>query len=120
MSPNLRTVVTWAPRVMGMAMALFLSLFALDAFSGRAPGEAILAFAIHLAPAAVLAVVVAAAWRMPIIGAVAFAALAIGYAAMVAGRPDWILVISGPLALTAVMYGVSAYVQVQTASHVNS
>jgi CHASE2 domain-containing sensor protein len=94
-----------------MAMALFLSLFALDAFPGRTPIEALGAFAIHLVPAAVLAVVVAAAWRMPIIGAVAFAGLAVGYAAMVAGRLDWILVISGPLGLTAVMYAISAYVR---------
>jgi hypothetical protein len=94
-----------------MAMVLFLSLFALDAFSGRAPIEALGAFAIHLAPAALVAGVVAAAWRLPIIGAVLFAALAIGYAVMVAGRLDWILVISGPLGLIAVMYAISASVR---------
>jgi hypothetical protein len=89
-------------------MVLFLALFALDAFHGQPPGQAVADFAMHLLPAAVVLAVVAVSWRHPWIGAAAFAAMAIGYAAMVPRRPDWILVISGPLALIALLFAVAA------------
>ena len=107
MSPQLRAFVIWAPRLLAMAMALFLALFALDAFEGQPFLQALLAFAIHLFPAAIVMAVVAAAWRHPWIGAAAFAALAVGYAAMVPHRLDWILIISGPLAMTAALFAMS-------------
>jgi hypothetical protein len=87
---------------------LFLALFALDAFDGRPVWQALPAFAVHLAPAAVVGAVVAAAWRHPWVGAAGFATLAIAYAAWAASRLDWILVISGPLALVAVLFALSA------------
>jgi hypothetical protein len=106
MSPRIRGVVIWAPRLMGLAVGLFLALFALDAFDGRPLAGALPDFALHAAPAAAVIAVVAIAWRHPWIGAAVFAALAIGYATMVPHRPDWILVISGPLAITAALYAV--------------
>ena len=110
MSPSIRATLIWMPRLAGLAMVLFLSLFALDAFSHPAsPGQALLAFAIHLAPAAAVAGVVAAAWRVPMLGAVLFTVLAAAYAASVSDRPDWIAVISGPLAAIALLYALSAY-----------
>jgi hypothetical protein len=108
MSPRLRSFLIWVPRLMGVALTLFLALFALDAFDGRPLTQALPDVLIHLAPAAVSALVVAAAWRYPWVGAVAFAALAIGYVAMVPHRLDWILVISGPLAVTAALFALSA------------
>ena len=107
MSPHVRTFVIWGPRVLGMAATAFTGLFALDAFDGRPLSEALPDFAIHLIPAAVVALAVAIAWRYPWLGAIGFGALAAGYAAMVPDRPDWILVISGPLALVAILFAVS-------------
>lgn len=115
MSPRIRAFVIWAPRLLGLAMALFLALFALDAFEGRPFMQALLAFAIHLLPSVVVMAVVAAAWRHPWIGAAAFAALAIAYAAMVPSRPDWILTISGPLALIATLFAMGAVEHRRTA-----
>ena len=109
MSPRIHVLLVWAPRLAGVAVTLFLALFALDAFDGRPLAEAIPAFVMHLAPAAIVAAVVAAAWRHPWVGAAGFAALATAYAAWVPQRPDWILVISGPLAVTAVLFGLSAF-----------
>jgi CHASE2 domain-containing sensor protein len=93
---------------MGLAVALFLGLFAFDSFDGRPLAVMLPAFALHLLPAAIVGLVVAAAWRHPLVGVVAFAMLAIGYAAWVPHRLDWILVISGPLALTAALHAMSA------------
>ena len=116
MSPRIRAFVVWAPRLLGLAMALFLALFALDAFEGQPFIQALLAFAIHLLPAAIVMAVVVASWRHPWIGAAAFAALAIAYAAMVPSRPDWILSISGPLALIATLFAMSAVEHRRTAA----
>jgi len=106
MSPHVRSWVVWVPRVMGIAAALFLVLFALDAFDGRSIAQVLPDFARHLIPAALVAAAVGLGWRFPWAGAAGFAALAIGYAVMVPQRIDWILAISGPLALTALLFAL--------------
>ena len=107
MSSTLKPLLYWTPRLVGVAVTLFVAAFALDAFDGRPFFEAIPGFLIHLLPAGVCAAVVAAAWRFHWIGAIGFGALAVGYALMVPSRPDWIAVISGPLALTALLFALS-------------
>jgi hypothetical protein len=88
-----------------MLAAFFLGLFALDAFSeGKPFVRAVGEFVIHLLPAAVVLAIVALAWRREWIGALAFGALAIAYAASVPSRVDWILVISGPLFVIGALY----------------
>jgi hypothetical protein len=96
-------------RLAGIGISLFLALFALDAFDGRPLAETLPAFAIHLWPAALCAVVVALGWRRWWAGAVGFAALAAAYAVGInglgpGGRLDWIVAISGPLAVTAMLF----------------
>jgi hypothetical protein len=108
MSPHVRAFVIWAPRIFGLILCLFAAMFALDAFDGRPVMEALPGFAIHLIPAAIVGVMVAVAWRFPWVGAVGFTGLAVTYAAMVPRRPDWILIISGPLLLTAVLFALGA------------
>jgi len=102
------TFVTWAPRVLGIAVTFFVAMFALDAFDGGPLSKTVPAFAIHLIPAAIVGLVAAGAWRHPWIGAAGFAALAGAYAMSVPERPDWILAISGPLGLTAALFVLSA------------
>ena len=108
MSPVLRTWLLWAPRAFGIALALFLGLFALDAFTGPPSWTMAPAFAMHLVPALIVAGAVVAAWRVPLVGTVLFALLAVGYAATAPPRLDWILLISGPLATVALLYAISA------------
>ena len=115
MSPQVRKLLQWAPRIAGIGVSLFAAVFALDAFDGRPLAEAIPGFVIHLAPAAVVGLVVAAGWRFPWLGAAGFGALAAAYAASVQTRLDWILVISGPLAATAVLFALSALFSERTA-----
>lgn len=107
MSPTTRTIVTWAPRLVGIATVLFLSLFALDSFNGRSFAQGLADFAVHLVPSVALAAVVLVAWRFPWVGAAVFGLLAAAYATNVTRHPDWVLLISGPLALTAVLYAAS-------------
>lgn len=108
MSSRIRTVAIWGPRLLGLAMAGFMALFALDAFGIGSLSQQIRDFVLHLVPAAIVAAVVAIAWRYPWAGAIGFVGLAVAYAAMSSDRPDWILVISGPLALLAVLFAISA------------
>ena len=95
----------WLPRVLGLLAALYLAVFALDAFGeGQPAGQALAGFALHLLPAVALLALVALAWRRAWVGALGFLALAAGYAVAARGRPDWILAVSGPLALVGVLY----------------
>lgn len=100
-------MLLWAPRIAGIAMALFLSLFALDAFDGRPFFTALPGFLIHLIPAFLVLAAVALAWRFPLIGALAFAGLALTYAITARWRLGWIAVIGGPLMLVAVLLVLS-------------
>jgi len=106
MSPRLERLLIWAPRLAGIAVALFVALFALDAFDGGPLAQTLPAFAIHLIPAAIVAAVVTVAWRHPWIGALGFGGLAVAYAASVPDHPGWILTISGPLVVTATLFAL--------------
>ena len=105
------TVVVWAPRLLGIGTALFLSVFALDAFGeGRGFWSALVPFLVHLWPACLLLVIVALAWRRAWIGSVLFLALAALYTILVAGARhhwDWMLLIGGPLAAVGALYLVA-------------
>ena len=108
MSAYSRRILFWAPRALGIAFALFLSMFALDVFGeGYGFWNTLLALAMHLIPTAIVAVVLVLAWRWEWIGVVLFAAAAILYLVNTLRHPDWILFISGPLFLIAVLFLVS-------------
>ena len=64
-------------------------------------------FLVHLVPAALVAGVVALAWHRELIGAVLFTALAVVYGVTAREHLSWIAVISGPLLVTAALYGWS-------------
>lgn len=99
----------WPARMAAIAVALFLALFALDAFEGTEGVLHKLAhFAMHLWPTGLLVVVIALAWRRPWVGVVAFVLLAAAYAVWAWDHPDWVLVISGPLMLVAALYALAA------------
>jgi hypothetical protein len=105
MRANHRLLV-WAPRVLGIAMALFLSVFALDAFSEPAGLlERAGALAVHLTPSASVALMVAVAWRWELAGALGFAALGVTYLALAHDRFPWttLMAIPGPLLFTGAL-----------------
>jgi CHASE2 domain-containing sensor protein len=98
-------LILWSPRILGIAVSLFLSLFALDAFGQGKPVAVVLTdFAIHLIPAAVVLAIVALSWRRPWIGGLAFVVLGAAYGPTVNFRLDWTLPISGPLLTAGVLF----------------
>jgi CHASE2 domain-containing sensor protein len=102
---NRTFLLLWSPRILGIAVSVFLSLFALDAFEPGKPLAPVLKdLAIHLVPAAVVLAIVALSWQRPGIGGVAFILLAAGYVPIVGFRLDWIVAISGPLLTVGLLF----------------
>ena len=98
-------LLMWTPRVLGVLVCAFLSLFALDAFSaGKSFGEALPDFLVHVAPMALLLVVVGLSWRWEWVGGLVFTGLAIAYAYMARRHLSWIPTISGPLLIVGVLF----------------
>ena len=99
-------LLVWAPRLLGLAVCLFLGLFALDAFDERQSLARSLAdFAFHLLPVLLLVTIVLLSWRRPWIGGIVFIAVAVLYAtALARGRLDWIAVIAGPLFVVGLLF----------------
>lgn len=92
----------WAPRALCLLFALFLVVFALDAFQPGVPlGAALVGFAMHLLPTVVLLLLLALAWRHELVGTIVFAGLGAFYVVATWGRFHWsaYVVIAGSLFL---------------------
>jgi hypothetical protein len=80
MSRTPNRLLYWAPRVLGIAFALFISIFALDAFDANLPfAKQLLAFAIHLIPTGIILAVLAVGWKWEWLGSAGFVALGLLY-----------------------------------------
>jgi hypothetical protein len=100
----------WAPRILTILFALFLSVFALDVFTEtKGPFQTLAALVMHLIPTLLVVVLLVLAWRWELIGVVAFAALAITYIVVMWRRfpLETYAVISGPLLLISVLFLLS-------------
>lgn len=106
--PAKRTLF-WAPRILGILFAVFVSLFALDVFGeGYGFWETILALLIHLIPTALILIVLAISWRWEWVGGILFIGLGAFYIVDNPGfHPSAYLVISGPLFLVGVLFLVN-------------
>jgi hypothetical protein len=99
----------WFPRILSIAFALFLSLFALDVFNEiHGFWWTLFAFLIHLIPAMVIVAGLIVAWRWESIGAGMFLLAAVYYAVHMLSRNmnNWpaVLGISLPLLVIAAMF----------------
>jgi hypothetical protein len=104
------TLSDWSPRVMLMAFAAFISVFALDVFDGRGGfWTTAAALFMHLLPTFLLLLIVALAWRRPWLGGLACLALAAWYVSWAAPRFPWtvLLMMAGPLLLVSGLYAWS-------------
>lgn len=102
MNTRTKRVVFWAPRVLCILFAMFLSVFALDVFSeSYGFGETILALLIHLVPTFIVVISLVIAWRWEWVGAILFIAVALFFLVS-SGGESW--VISGPLFLVGVLF----------------
>ncbi len=105
-----RSPLFWAPRVLCLLFAAFISLFALDVFEGNQGfWETTFAVLMHLIPTALLLTVLAVAWRWEWVGAVAFPALGVLYIVMAWGRLPWPThaIMAGPLFIVGGLFLVN-------------
>jgi len=107
MKRPVKRLLFWAPRILCILFAVFVSLFALDVFGeGYGFWGTMLALLMHLIPTGVILIVLAISWRWEWVGGVLFTALGVLYLAMFWGRFHWsaYLLISGPLFLVGVLF----------------
>jgi len=110
MNKPLKQVLFWSPRVLGIAFAIFLSMFALDVFNeGFSVGKTILALLIHLIPAAIIVLVLAVALRWEWVGGVLFIAVGILYLTKMWHHPAAVAGISGPLFLVGALFLLNSW-----------
>ncbi len=108
MNRTLSKTLYWTPRILGLVIALFTGIFALDVFGQGTPfWRTILGFFMHLlVPTLLLLAGVIIAWRRPLVGAVIFLGWAIFYLISAWGRFDIsaYLLISGIPALVGALF----------------
>lgn len=86
MRTRTRSMLIWLPRMLGILLCAFLSLFALDVFAmGLGFWQTLGALLIHLAPVLLVAGMLAASWRWEWLGAVAFGAFGLWTFSFTAG-----------------------------------
>jgi len=73
LSDRMTRLVYLIPRIAGIIIAIFISLFALDVFEmGGTIWQKISGFIIHAAPALIFGLILFFAWKRPLIGAIVF------------------------------------------------
>ena len=114
-------VLHWLPRIMCILAILFVSLFALDAFSPELTfWQQIGAFLIHLIPSFILLALLLVTWKWELIGGIIFTVLGLGLSPIVfmhnfkMNNSVWmslgiILCITIPFAIVGILFIVSHY-----------
>lgn len=101
-------VILWAPRVVGIGLAVLLGLFAADVLiSNHGILGTLVALVMHLIPSLLVLALVLIGWRHQGIAAMAFVALAVFYAATMAERFAWIVLVAGPLVIVSALFFLS-------------
>jgi len=107
MNNNWKRMRYWTPRILGILVTVFVSLFALDVFGeGYSFWETVVALAMHLIPTAIILIILAIAWRRERIGGFLFIVLGMLYITLFWDPSRWLayLIISGPLFLIGVLF----------------
>lgn len=77
-NPRLGKIIHWAPRIAAIGIIFFISLFSLDVFEMDAPPLELLGgFLIHNIPSISMLLLLAFAWKRPVVGFVAFMVAAV-------------------------------------------
>src|SRR5689334_11501145 len=92
-------VLFWAPRILCILFAVFVSLFALDVFGeGHGFWQTCLALLMHLIPTGIILLALVVSWRWEWVGAILFTAFGALYLFFFWGRFHWsvYVLLSGP------------------------
>lgn len=109
LSERLSRLVYRIPRIAGIIIAIFISLFALDVFEMDGTiWEKIGGFIIHAAPALIFGLVMFFAWKKPLIGAIVFGLGAVYFLRFILfgrffGFPNFLIFFS-PLAAISILF----------------
>ncbi len=121
MSDTTRRLLYWAPRVLGILFALFVSIFALDVFGqGYGFWGTLQALLIHLIPVYILLIALAIGWRWEWAGALLFTGFAVAYLVTawnpgpIASNLVWMWPIAVPPLLLALLFLLSWRTHPQT------
>jgi hypothetical protein len=107
-SPALRKILYWAPRVLCIAFILFVASFSLHVFDEYLDTwNTVTALLRHLVPAFIFAMALLFAWMWEWVGALLFLTFACYYAAENLRHPRWILSISAPLFVVGLLFLVN-------------
>ena len=108
---NKSALLYWTPRALGLAYAVYISLFALDVFAeGYSFLETTAALLIHLIPTYVSIAVLAVAWKWERVGAGLYMIFGLAYVLLTWDKqwPLAWLAVSGPLAVIGTLFWVHA------------
>lgn len=106
MKTPIKQAIYWAPRLLAIAVAIFLSLFALDVFGeGYSLWETAVALFMHLLPALAILAILLIAWKWEALGGALFIALGLFFSLYFRGNPWTVsLMLFGPLALAGILF----------------
>ena len=114
MNETVKKVLFWSPRVLGILIAIFISLFALDVLvEDYSFLETIVALLMHLIPTAIILIILAIAWRWEWIGGILFILLGVLYITLFwdPSRLPAYLMISGPLFLIGLLFMLNGFLR---------
>ncbi|MBU0907862.1 MAG: hypothetical protein KKD18_04475 [Nanoarchaeota archaeon] len=104
-------VLCWISRIIAILYIVFISLFALDAFSGSGNfWEVFVGFLIHLIPSAILVILLVVAWKHEMVGGWLYLILGVIFTIFYDTYESVItfFVLSGPLFFIGVLFLISA------------
>lgn len=112
LSDRMARVVYLIPRIAGIIIAVFISLFALDVFEmGGTIWQKIGGFIIHAAPALIFGLVMFFAWKRPLVGAIVFGLGALFFLWNFVIENDFglsnFLIFAFPLAIISVLFYIN-------------
>ena len=107
MKKGAKRLLFWMPRILGLLLAVFVSIFAVDVFgAGNGFWKTVVALGFHLVPTALILIALAISWRRPWAGAILFAMLGGLYLVLFWGRfpASVYLIICGLLFVVAILF----------------
>jgi hypothetical protein len=106
MNTNTKQALYWTPRVLGILLALLMSVVSMDVFDeGYGFWETIGALLLHLIPAFIAVIALAIAWRRERIGGFIFIAMALFLAVPALARSSGgMFILPGLLLVTGVLF----------------
>ena len=115
--PTKPSIIIRIARILGIAFAIFISIFALDVFKEGQPFWAILTgLLIHLIPTFIILIVLWIAWKWPLPGGILFILVGSSYIVS-ANQENFVtyLLIAGPPIATGVLFLIGHFLKKQKA-----